>query len=156
MRTWVEGQPAQRGLVEELPLRTFIRSQCERDGALVATDLDLVLRRFSKRDPVGVLALVEHKCNGAPLLEGQQWTFAVLDELLRRGDPAGRIYRGLHTVRTDDPFDGRLFNVTGTVMDGAEFAAWIDNGCPGNANREPFPWRGRVGIRAMVADRLDR
>lgn len=103
-----------------------------RDG-FVVEDLDLILRRYSKKDGKGRFYLAEVKKRGSKVNMAQRKTFGLIGEVLVRGDPHRRHYMGFALVEWAECNDGAHYWVTMIGGDGVkrtiymkprEFAAW--------------------------------
>ena len=73
------------------------------DGTVgfVAEDLDLIIRHWGPNyglDDVGRFRFVEVKHGEPKIDDAQQWTFSLIDDTCRRGDPDGARYDGFYVV----------------------------------------------------------
>lgn len=113
-----------------LPVREYIRKMCPgpSDG-LVVEDLDLVpliygplIGRHKNDD--GKFMLVEIKHTGFGIKYAQTRLFAMMDRLLRLGDPHGKFYIGFYVLNWDNNAN-KPIALNGKPCNEDKFKEWI-------------------------------
>ena len=115
-------------LFQVLPWREWIRRTMPGSAeGFVFEDLDLVVRRFDRDDPLGRFMFVEMKYGTASLDTAQQWTFGLIDGLLRRADPRRTRYIGYYLLQypQKDPEKCRFVLVNGRRLWISYFKRWL-------------------------------
>ena len=115
-------------LFQVLPWREWIRREMPPGSrGWVAEDLDLVVRRFRRDDPLGMFMFVEIKYATVSLDKAQQWTFGLIDGLLRRADPRGTRYVGYYLLQypDKDPEKCGSVLVNGRRLWISDFKRWL-------------------------------
>ena len=113
-----------------LPIREYIRNHCPGPRAgLVVEDLDLVPLIYGPlvgrhRNADGKFMLVEVKHPGFGLGYAQKRVFALVDRLLRKGDPAGDFYIGFYILNWDNNTN-KPVALNGYSCDEAMFQDWL-------------------------------
>lgn len=111
-----------------LKSREFIR-QCLPEGRLGFSieDVDVSLRLFKQTDRVGTWRLIENKVGTDVIGTSKEFHFALWDVIWRRGDPAGRFYKGYFVVNTptDDWCNCNKFRVNGVELTQGQFKRWL-------------------------------
>lgn len=115
-------------LFQVLPWREWIRRTMPGGvEGFVFEDLDLVVRRFGRDDPLGRFMFVEMKYGTASLDTAQQWTFGLIDWLLRRADPKRIRYIGYYLLQypDKDPEKCVFVLVNGRRLWISDFKRWL-------------------------------
>jgi len=116
------------GITPEIPWRTLIRERAYTSAeGLVAEDIDLVVLRYGPlidrpKDADGEFMLCEFKHENTEIGYAQRRTFNLIHQILRKGDPEGRHYKGSYSVHWFD--DRALVNHKPLTHD--EFIEWIN------------------------------
>lgn len=117
-----------------LPLREYLRHKLPPGPAgCVVEDLDLLVRHFGTNyglDATGRFMLIEQKHPGYFIEGAQVWTFRLVHDTLRKGDPNRERYVGYYVLNIAfDDDKNPIFPVTvnrSHVLEEDKFGQWLN------------------------------
>lgn len=117
-----------------LPLREYLRRKLPAGSSgCVIEDLDLLVRHFGNNygiDTIGRFMLIEQKHPGSFIEGAQVWTFRLVHDTLRKGDPDRKRYVGYYVLNIAfDSNKNPIFPVTvnrSLSLDEKQFLKWLN------------------------------